>query len=77
MQSTPQLTPAGALLTVPLPVPLFATASVNCCTKVATTLRAADIVTTQVPVPVQSPLQPAKRVPAPALAVSVTLVPEA
>jgi hypothetical protein len=43
--------------------------------KVAVTLRSAVIETAQVPVPVQAPLQAPKVEPAPATAVSVTVVP--
>ena len=65
--------PAGLLVTVPVPVPAFATfrctgRSVN----VAVTDRAADSVTLQVPRPVQAPVQPVKLEPAAATAVSVT-----
>jgi len=45
--------------------------------KVAVTLLAADIVTVQVPVPEQAPDQPVKVEPLVAVAVRVTLVPEA
>jgi hypothetical protein len=44
---------------------------------VAVTLRAADILTVQVPVPVHAPLQPVKVEPVPAAAVRVTEVPDA
>ena len=59
---TPQLIPAGELVTVPLPVPAFDTVSVKVWgVKVAVTVVAAVIVTTQTPVPLQPPpLQPAK-----------------
>src|SRR3954451_16340946 len=56
----PQLIPAGALTTVPAPVPVLVTVSVRCWAlwvNVAVTLRAALMVTWHVPVPVQSPLQ--------------------
>jgi hypothetical protein len=73
----PQLIPAGALVTVPLPAPLLATVSVKLASsKVAVTLRGADIVRLQVePVPLQSPLQPVKIEPDAAAAVSVTALP--
>jgi hypothetical protein len=72
----PQLIPAGLEVTVPLPVPALLTDSVNVCTlKVAVTDVAAFIVTEQVPVPEQAPLQPAKVEPPAGAAVSVTTVP--
>ena len=43
--------------------------------KVAVTLFAASIVTWQVPVPAQAPLQPAKTLPVAGVAVRVTTVP--
>jgi hypothetical protein len=43
---------------------------------VAVTLRAALIVTVQVPVPLQAPLQPTNEEPDPGSAVSVTAVPD-
>ena len=43
--------------------------------KVAVTVFAAFMVSVQVPVPVQAPLQPAKVLPAAGVAVRVTLVP--
>ena len=72
----PQLIPAGALVTVPAPVPDLLTDNANDCRlNVAVTLCAAFIVTTQVPVPEQPPpLHPAKVEPADAAAVSVTTV---
>lgn len=75
VQSPGQLTPAGELETVPVPAPAVSTLSPHWRVNVAVTLRAADIVTTQVDVPVQSPLQPAKRDPLSGEAVSVTLAP--
>ena len=72
----PQLIPAGLELTVPLPVPDLLTDKENVCTlKVAVTEVAAFIVTEQVPVPEQAPLQPAKVEPPAGAAVSVTTVP--
>src|SRR5206468_870570 len=68
---------AGALVTVPLPVPLGLTVNVKVCSaKVAVTVVAAPSVTRHVPVPEQPPpLQPAKVEPAAGAAVSVTAVP--
>ena len=71
----PQLIPAGALVTVPLPVP--ALVSVNAkvwVVKVAVTVVAALMLTTQVLVPVHAPLQPLKVEPAAGIAVNVTAV---
>jgi len=76
-QVAPQSIPAGLLVTVPVPVPAFVTARLKVCTlKVAATLFAASIVTRQVPVPEQAPLQPAKMAPAEGAAVNVTEAPE-
>ena len=58
LQVAPQLIPAGVLVTVPLPVPVFATISEG--VNVAVTAFAAFIVTAQIPVPEQAPLQPEK-----------------
>jgi hypothetical protein len=76
-QVAPQEMPAGALETVPVPVPAFVTASVKGCrAKVAVTAWAALMVTAQVPVPVQPPpLQPVNVEPAAGVAVRVTTVP--
>src|SRR5262247_4580445 len=72
----PHVMPAGALVMVPLPAPLLLTVSAMPCTaKVAVTDCAALIVTLQVPVPVQAPLQPVKVEPAAGVAVRVTTVP--
>jgi hypothetical protein len=75
----PQLMPAGEEVTAPLPVPERATVSVCAlgpwAWKLAVTLRDADIVTVQAPVPEQSPPQPEKVDPAPGEAVSATTVP--
>lgn len=72
-----QLIPAGELVTVPEPVP--ATVRLigkDAGMKFALTEVAAFIVTVQVPVPVQAPLQPANReAPEVGVAVRVTLVP--
>jgi hypothetical protein len=56
----PQSMPAGLLMTVPPPVPAFVTVRSRA-TNVAVTDLPALIVTLQVPVPVQAPLHPAKR----------------
>ena len=76
-QAAPQEIPEGALLTVPLPVPVLVTLRANdCWTKPAVTEAAALIVTVQVPVPVQPPpLQPEKVELASGVAVRVTAVP--
>jgi len=76
-QVAPQETPAGALVTVPLPAPALLTVSVkDCKAKVAVTEVAALIVTVQVPLPEQPPpLQPLKVEPAAGAAVKVTAVP--
>jgi hypothetical protein len=75
----PQLIPAGAPVTVPVPVPLLTTESVTGVVRwnVAVTLVAALTVTAQVPVPEQAPLHPAKAEPAAGVAVSVRAVPGA
>src|SRR6266581_4777681 len=76
-QVAPQLIPAGALVTVPLPVPAGVTVRVKLCrVKVAVTVVAAESVTVQGPVPEQPPpLQPVKVEPATGVAVNVTAVP--
>src|SRR5438093_13660273 len=76
-QVAPQETPAGALVTVPLPATALFRASVKVCrAKVAVTVCAAFTVTVQVPVPEQPPpLQPEKVEPAAGAAVKVTEVP--
>jgi hypothetical protein len=72
----PQLIPAGALVTVPVPLPAFVTVSATgCSANVAVTVLAAFSVTVHAPVPVHAPLQPVKIAPAPGVAVSVTTVP--
>ena len=73
----PQETPAGALVTVPLPAPAVVSVSVkDWSAKVAETLCAALIVTEHVPVPVQPPpLQPVKVEPAAGAAVRETDAP--
>ncbi|CAK0767986.1 conserved hypothetical protein [Gammaproteobacteria bacterium] len=77
-QIEPQLIPEGELVTVPAPVPDLPTVRMGVTVlrlKVAVTLLAADMVTVQLPVPVQSPLQPAKLLPASVIAVNVTEAP--
>ena len=75
-QAAPQEIPEGALLTVPLPVPVLVTLRAkDCWTKPAVTEAAALIVTMQVPVPEQPPLQPVKVELASGVAVKVTAVP--
>src|SRR5262247_2410708 len=72
----PHVMPAGVLVMVPLPAPVLLTVSAKLWTaKVAVTDCAALIVTLQVPVPVQPPLQPVKVEPAAGVAVRVTTVP--
>ena len=76
VQSVPHVMPAGELLTVPAPVPLFATVSVYCGTKVAVTVVSAVMVTTHVPVPLHPPPdQPVNAMSAFGVAVNVTAVP--
>ena len=71
----PQLIPAGALVTVPLPVPALLTVSAKVCgVKVAVTVVAALMLTVQAPVPVHAPVQPLKVEPAAGVAVNVTAV---
>ena len=73
----PQLIPAGALLTVPLPV--SPTVSVKedggFCENVADTFCTAFMVTVQLPVPLHAPPQPANPQPAAGVAVKLTKVP--
>jgi hypothetical protein len=76
-QTEPQEMPAGLLLTGPLPLPDLATVRIWPTLKVAVTLRAADMVTTQVVMPLQAPDQPAKTEPGLGAAVSVTALPDA
>jgi hypothetical protein len=73
----PQLTPAGELVTVPLPLPVLVTESVtDGRVNVAVTDVAAPTVTVHVPVPVQPPpLHPANVEPVAAAAVKVTAAP--
>ncbi len=75
-QVAPQLMPAGLLVTVPEPVPLFVTDTVTgVAVNDAVTEVAALMVTAQLPVPEQAPPQPAKAEPAAGEAVRVTAVP--
>src|SRR5882724_2381161 len=75
-QVAPQVMPAGALVTAPLPVPALLTVSVKVGVKVAVTVVAAETVTTHDPVPEHPPpFQPLKVEPAAGVAVSVTAVP--
>src|SRR5207253_1418283 len=68
--------PAGALVTVPDPVPASLTVRAKVGVKVAVTAVAAETVTTHVPAPLHPPpLQPVKAEPAAGLAVRVTAVP--
>ena len=73
----PQLIPAGALVTVPLPVPALLTVSAKVWTvKVVVTERAALMLTEQeAAVPAHAPVQPLKVEPAAGEAVNVTTVP--
>jgi hypothetical protein len=76
-QVAPHEMPAGALVTVPLPVPVLVTLRAkDCWTNPAVTVVAAFSVTVQVPVPEQPPpVQPVKVEPAAGVAVKVTAVP--
>ena len=77
-QVAPHAIVAGVLVTVPPPVPVLLTASVNdAFVNVAVTLRAALIVVVHAPVPAQSPLQPANVLVDSGVAVSVTTAPTA
>src|SRR5437016_3604331 len=71
-QVAPQLMPAGALVTVPVPVPALETVSAKVgSVNVAVTVVAAETVTVHVPVPEQPPpLQPVKVEPPAGAAVS-------
>ncbi len=65
--------PAGALVIVPPPLPLFVVVRANVWVlNVAVTDFAAVIDTTQAPVPLHAPLQPANVEPAAAVGISVT-----
>src|SRR5262245_43147453 len=77
-QVLPQLIPAGVETTVPAPFPCLETVRVTVRgAKVAVTERAVFIVVWQVPMPEQSPDQPANTDDGLAVAVRVTAVPEA
>jgi hypothetical protein len=74
----PQLIPAGALVTVPVPVPALTTVKaifVVLSAKLAVTLIAWEATSTQVPVPEHGASQPVKVEPVAATAVRVTCVP--
>ena len=77
-QSAPQVIPAGVDVTLPTPPPARTTVSVLICNvKVAETVVAAVIVTTQLPVPLHPPPdQPVKVEPTVEAAESVTTVPK-
>ena len=77
LQSDPQLIPAGLLVTVPSPVPVFTTVRLYSPSQlnVAVTDLPLSIVTTQSPVPEHAPDQPAKADPDERVAVNVTDVP--
>src|SRR3989454_581391 len=75
-QLAPQVTPEGALVTVPAPAPAVATVRTKADAKVAVTVVAAETVTTQVAVPLHPPpLHPTNSEPPPGAAVSVTTAP--
>src|SRR4051794_926764 len=60
-QAAPQEIPFGLLVTVPVPVPSLLTLSVNVwVAKLAVTAFGPSTVTTQFPIPEQTPLHPAK-----------------
>ena len=73
--------PAGALVTVPVPVPLRTTLSANCVgggvpeLKLAVAVSAEVMVSAQLPIPEQAPLQPVKVEPALGVAMSVIVEP--
>jgi hypothetical protein len=78
-QMSPQFIPAGLLVTVPVPVPVFVTDITTypgATSKFAVMFRSSVMVTVQGPVPLQPPpLQPVKSTPAFWLAVNVTALP--
>ena len=76
IQVSPQLIPAGELVTVPEPVPSLLTQSIYWAVlKVAVADLLEVIVIVQVPVPEQAPDQPANSEPESGVAVKVTVVP--
>ena len=76
VQVAPQAMPAGVEVTVPAPLPALLTDSATWLTvKLAPTVRAWSIVTTQAPTPVQAPVHPVNAEVPPAVAVSATIVP--
>ena len=79
LQSEPQLTPAGLLVTVPLPVPDFVTVRVYCCccccVNIAVTVLSLVMDTVQAPAPEQAPDHPVNVEPKSGVGVNVTLVP--
>ena len=75
LHDCPQLMPEGVLATLPLPVPLKATANTGEALKLAITEVFCVSVTLQTPVPLQAPDHPAKKKLAAGDAVSVTWVP--
>jgi hypothetical protein len=73
LQVLPQSIPRGEEVTVPLPA-LVTVRLKLCKVKLGLALFASSIVTVQLPVPVQAPLQPVKVEPVAAVAVRVTKV---
>jgi hypothetical protein len=71
----PQLIPAGALVTVPAPVPALVTCRASDWAKVAVTLLVRLAATEHVPVPLQAPLHPVNTDPVPGTAVNVNAAP--
>jgi hypothetical protein len=74
-QVAPQSIPAGELVTVPEPEPVFVTLNVRSATKFAVTVLSSFMVTVQEPVPEQAPDQPSNTEPTAGVAVRVTEVP--
>ena len=75
-----QLKPLGLLVTLPVPAPDLVSVTrrvVAAAVKLAVTLRALSMLTVQLLVPVQAPLQPVKLLPDVGCAVKVTDVPAA
>ena len=80
VQPAVQLKPLGLLVTLPVPVPdlvIVTKRVVAAVVKLAVTLRALSMLTVQLLVPVQAPLQPVKLLPDVGCAVKVTDVPAA